>query len=190
MASNTAQLWSQQHLRSQQPSMRPLGAWTEVFCRTFAKDLIALCGRVTVVESNQNWTLNTPLTTPFSIFLCSFLLQCFEVPWMRWRRFDFGGLATLLMLETRLWARTSQATLPTALSFWPSILSVWPCLEAEVTTESVHNEIGGLPKALQKGRISGKEPVVQVVMPSLTRLSPLWSPSRTRSQSMFCSVLW
>lgn len=108
---------------------------------------------------------------------------------MRWRRFDFGGLATLLMLETRLWARTSQATLPTALSFWPSILSVWPCLEAEVTTESVHNEIGGLPKALQKGRISGKEPVVQVVMPSLTRLSPLWSPSRTRSQSMFCSVL-
>eukprot|EP00434_Breviolum_minutum_P014451 symbB.v1.2.012742.t1/scaffold878.1/size155624/13 len=45
------------------------------------------------------------------------------VPWMRWRRFDFGGLATLLMLETRLWARTSQA---------------------EMTTESVHNEIGGV----------------------------------------------
>jgi len=45
------------------------------------------------------------------------------VPWMRWRRFDFGGLATLLMLETRLWARTSQA---------------------EMTMESVHNEIGGV----------------------------------------------
>ncbi len=45
---------------------------------------------------------------------------------MRWRRFDFGGLATLLMLETRLWARTSQATLPTALSFWPFLCSrVW-----------------------------------------------------------------
>ncbi|CAE7276055.1 pld [Symbiodinium sp. CCMP2456] len=29
--------------------------------------------------------------------------------WMRWRRFDFGSLATLLMLETRLLARTSQA---------------------------------------------------------------------------------
>lgn len=30
-------------------------------------------------------------------------------PWLRWRRFDFGSLATLLMLETRLLARTSQA---------------------------------------------------------------------------------
>eukprot|EP00439_Symbiodinium_sp_Y106_P033234 s6607_g3.t7 len=30
-------------------------------------------------------------------------------PWMRWRRFDFGSLATLLMLETRLLARTKQA---------------------------------------------------------------------------------
>ncbi|CAE7517823.1 pld [Symbiodinium pilosum] len=30
-------------------------------------------------------------------------------PWMRWRRFDFGSLATLLMLETRLVARTTQA---------------------------------------------------------------------------------
>lgn len=32
-------------------------------------------------------------------------------------------------------------------------LSLQPRLEAEMTTESVHNEIGGLPKALQKGRI-------------------------------------
>ncbi|CAK9030846.1 Phospholipase D (PLD) [Cleaved into: Phospholipase D catalytic chain [Durusdinium trenchii] len=31
------------------------------------------------------------------------------VPWMRWRRFDFGDLATLLMLETRLVGRTTQA---------------------------------------------------------------------------------
>ncbi|CAE7462796.1 pld [Symbiodinium necroappetens] len=30
-------------------------------------------------------------------------------PWLRWRRFDFGSLAMLLMLETRLLARTSQA---------------------------------------------------------------------------------
>ncbi|CAE7728468.1 pld [Symbiodinium sp. CCMP2592] len=30
-------------------------------------------------------------------------------PWMRWRRFDFGSLATLLMLETRLLARSKQA---------------------------------------------------------------------------------
>lgn len=31
-----------------------------------------------------------------------------KMPWMRWRRFDFGDLATLLMLETRLVARTTQ----------------------------------------------------------------------------------
>ena len=36
-------------------------------------------------------------------------VDLFKAPWMRWRRFDFGQLATLLMLETRLWARTSQA---------------------------------------------------------------------------------
>eukprot|EP00435_Cladocopium_sp_Y103_P026047 s1176_g6.t1 len=46
-------------------------------------------------------------------------------PWMRWRRFDFGRLATLLMLETRLWARTSQA---------------------EMTTETVYQDILGTPQ--------------------------------------------
>lgn len=37
-------------------------------------------------------------------------VDLFKAPWMRRRRrFDFGQLATLLMLETRLCARTSQA---------------------------------------------------------------------------------
>ncbi|CAE7200788.1 pld [Symbiodinium natans] len=64
-------------------------------------------------------------------------------PWMRWRRFDFGSLATLLMLETRLVARTSQA---------------------EVTAQTVRSQIAGVlngawalsPSAWAGGRIEKK----------------------------------
>lgn len=49
-----------------------------------------------------------------------------ESPWRRWRRFDFGKLASLLLLETRHTARTTQAAL---------------------TSEHVHAEMAALFKA-------------------------------------------
>ena len=76
--------------------------------------------------------------------ICWYSKVLFEAPWMRWRRFDFGQLATLLMLETRLWARTSQAAAPdsNATIFGRFFLRRF-LLEAEMTTAMVYHDILG-----------------------------------------------
>ena len=58
--------------------------------------------KAAAIQAYHEWL---PTRTEFDIANSSAL------PWMRWRRFDFGSLATLLMLETRLVARTTQAAM-------------------------------------------------------------------------------
>ncbi|CAL1166912.1 unnamed protein product [Cladocopium goreaui] len=87
-------------------------------------------------------------------------------PWMRWRRFDFGQLATLLMLETRLWARTSQAEMTTA-TVYHDILGklegflgispyAWPGGEIEQELAKVRSKVEAHRNLPQK-RMLGEE---------------------------------
>lgn len=98
---------------------------------------------------------------------CWYSKVLFEAPWMRWRRFDFGQLATLLMLETRLWARTSQAAAPdsNATSFGRFFLRRF-LLEAEMTTAMVYHDILGQ----QHGKCISSFKVVQLCSTLLPRL--------------------
>jgi len=73
-----------------------------------------------------------------------------DVPWMKWRRFDFGDLASLLMLETRLVARTTQAEMTGSMilerieallkAAGDPPLTAWEGSPLEVSLRRLHNE--------------------------------------------------
>eukprot|EP00439_Symbiodinium_sp_Y106_P032871 s6607_g3.t3 len=103
-------------------------------------------------------------------------------PWMRWRRFDFGSLATLLMLETRLLARTKQARREQSVraeiaavlnGAWALSPSAWPGGRIEKKMRKVQSAVEAASEGKPgKWLLIGQPQVVQELM-SPNFLSPL-----------------